>query len=95
MNTIDVIFPAWPLFLYTNPKLGSDLLEVHYRYQASGQYPNKWALHDIGAHYPNATAHNDGNDEAMPVEESGNHMIMALSYARATGDLSQIKKYVC
>ena len=48
MNTIDVIFPAWPIFLYTNPVIGKLLLLPHYEYQASGQYPNKWALHDMG-----------------------------------------------
>ena len=49
----------------------------------------------MGAHYPNATGHNDGLDEAMPVEESGNHLIMALSYTRRTGDRSLIERYVC
>ncbi|KAJ7924394.1 hypothetical protein B0H13DRAFT_1192380 [Mycena leptocephala] len=92
-NTIDVIFPASPIFLYLNPQLGHYLLEPLYRYQASGLYPNKWSVHDMGAHYPKADGHNDGSDEAMPVEESGNMLIMALSFARATGDLSQISRY--
>jgi hypothetical protein len=38
--------------------------------------------------------HNDGNDEAMPVEESGNMVIMALSYALKTGDNSHLQQYV-
>ncbi|KZV92933.1 DUF1793-domain-containing protein [Exidia glandulosa HHB12029] len=93
MNTIDVIFPFWPIVLWTNPTIGKLLLEPHFQYQTSGLYPNKWALHDMGAHYPRANGHNDGNDEAMPVEESGNMLIMMLSYAQKTGDLSQIKQY--
>ncbi|KAG5651964.1 hypothetical protein H0H81_006779 [Sphagnurus paluster] len=93
MNTVDVIFPAWPGILYANPLLGKYLLEVLYRYQASGLYPNKWSVHDIGSGYPNALGHNDGNDEAMPVEESGNMLIMALSYAQKTGDKSQLTQY--
>ncbi|KAI0774201.1 DUF1793-domain-containing protein [Fomes fomentarius] len=93
MNTIDVIFPAWPIFLYTSPLIGKLLLLPHYEYQASGQYPNKWALHDIGAHYPQAHGHNDGNDEPMQVEESGNQLIMALSYTRKSGDRSLIETY--
>ncbi|KAL0573007.1 hypothetical protein V5O48_008953 [Marasmius crinis-equi] len=92
-NTVDVIFPAWPIFLYTNPTLGKILLEPILRYQASGLYPNKWSVHDVGAHYPTANGHNDGQDEAMPVEESGNMLIMALSYAQKTGDKSQITTY--
>ncbi|KAJ3498050.1 hypothetical protein NLJ89_g10269 [Agrocybe chaxingu] len=93
MNTVDVIFPAWPLFLYTNPAIGKYLLEALFRYQATGQYPNKFSIHDLGARYPNATGHNDGNDEHMPVEESGNMVIMSLSYAEKTGDHSHIQQY--
>ncbi|KAH8830455.1 DUF1793-domain-containing protein [Flagelloscypha sp. PMI_526] len=93
MNTIDVIFPAWPLYLYFNPKLGSTVLNAVLQYQTSGLYPNKWSIHDIGAHYPNATGHNDGGDEAMPVEESGNMLAMALSYTLKTGDNSFIERW--
>lgn len=49
-------------------------------------YPNKWSVHDLGASYPVANGHNNGADEAMPVEECGNMLIMALSYAQRTGD---------
>ncbi|KAF7352677.1 DUF1793-domain-containing protein [Mycena venus] len=93
VNTVDVIFPAWPIFLYTNPNLGKYLLEGLFRYQASGQYPNKWSVHDLGASYPKALGHNDGKDEKMPVEESGNMIIMALSYAQKTGDSSHLQRY--
>ncbi len=48
VNTVDVIFPAWPLFLYTNPTLGKQLLLPLFEYQATGQYPNKWSVHDMG-----------------------------------------------
>ncbi|KAF8761365.1 hypothetical protein RHS01_01175 [Rhizoctonia solani] len=90
MNTVDVIFPAWPAYLYLNPDFGRRLLEPLFQYQQTGQYPNKWSIHDLGAHYPNATGYNDGGDEPMPVEESGNMLIMALSYTRATKDNSLI-----
>ncbi|KAJ7368431.1 DUF1793-domain-containing protein [Mycena albidolilacea] len=93
VNTVDVIFPAWPIFLYTNPALGKYLLEGLFRYQASGQYPNKWSVHDLGSSYPKALGHNDGLDEKMPVEESGNMIIMALSYAQKTGDLAHLQRY--
>ncbi|KAK0468165.1 uncharacterized protein EV420DRAFT_1503141 [Desarmillaria tabescens] len=93
VNTVDVMFPAWPLFLYTNPELGKYLLNAAFEYQATGQYPNRYSVHDIGSRYPNATGHNDGKDEPMPVEECGNMIIMALSYAQKTGDVSQLTKY--
>ena len=50
MNTVDVIFPAWPIFLYTNPEYGRLLLEPLFEYQATGQYPNKYSVHDLGAY---------------------------------------------
>ena len=49
VNTVDVIFPAWSIFLYTNPAIGKALLLPLLEYQATGQYPNKWAVHDLGA----------------------------------------------
>jgi len=55
MNTVDVIFSAWPTFLYTNPALGKYLLEALFRYQATGQYPNKWSIHDLGASLKKST----------------------------------------
>jgi hypothetical protein len=36
-----------------------------------------------------------GADEAMPVEESGNMLIMTLSYTQASGDNFLINTYVC
>ncbi|OCH92918.1 DUF1793-domain-containing protein [Obba rivulosa] len=93
VNTVDVIFPTWPLLLYTSPVIGKYLLVPLFAYQATGQYPNAWAVHDMGASYPKALGHNDGNDEPMPLEESGNMVIMTLSYFQRTGDNSLITTY--
>ncbi|TBU49426.1 hypothetical protein BD309DRAFT_76359 [Dichomitus squalens] len=93
VNTVDVVFPSWPIFLYTNPAIGKQLLLPLFEYQATGQYPNKWAVHDMGSSYPKAVGHNDGQDEAMQVEESGNMLIMALSHAQKSGDNSLLKTY--
>ncbi|KAH6655328.1 hypothetical protein BKA67DRAFT_560316 [Truncatella angustata] len=88
-QTVDVIFPAFPFFLYTNPQWLAYLLEPLLEHQLSGQYPNDYSMHDLGTHFPNATGHNDGNDEYMPVEECGNMLIMALALANALKDGSQ------
>lgn len=88
-QTVDVIFPAFPFFLYTNPQWLAYLLEPLLEHQLSGQYPNAYSMHDLGTHFPNATGHNDGNDEYMPVEECGNMLIMALALANALKDGSQ------
>ncbi|CZR66221.1 related to glutaminase A [Phialocephala subalpina] len=79
MNTVDVIYPAFPFFLYTNPKWLAWLMEPLIEHQLSGQYPNDYSMHDIGASFPNATGHPDGRDEYMPVEECGNMLIMGLA----------------
>ena len=87
-QTIDVIFPAFPFFLYTNPRWLAYLLEPLIEHMLSGQYPNKYAMHDLGAHFPNATGHPDGKDEYMPVEECGNILIMGLALANSLQDSS-------
>lgn len=78
-QTIDVIFPSFPFFIYTNPRWLTYMLEPLIEHTLSGQYPNKYAMHDLGAHFPNATGHPDGRDEYMPVEECGNILIMGLA----------------
>ncbi|CAK3896360.1 glutaminase A L-glutamine amidohydrolase [Lecanosticta acicola] len=78
-QTIDVIFPAFPFFLYTNPKWLAYLLEPLIEHMLSGQYPNDYAMHDLGTHFPNMTGHSDGRDEYMPVEECGDILIMGLA----------------
>ncbi|KUI58828.1 hypothetical protein VP1G_06143 [Cytospora mali] len=82
-QTVDVIFPAFPFFLYTNPRWLAYLLEPLLEHQNSGQYPNKYSMHDLGYHFPNATGHGDGNDEFMPLEECGNMLIMGLALVNA------------
>ncbi|KAH8702747.1 glutaminase GtaA [Phaeosphaeriaceae sp. PMI808] len=92
-QTVDVIYPASPIFFYTNPELIRLLLDPHFENQESGHYPNKYAIHDLGSHYPNATGHTDGMDEKMPIEECGNHMIMVLAYVQRSGNTEYIKSH--
>lgn len=93
MNTVDVIFPAHPIFLYTNPELIKLVLRPNYELQESGKYPNDYAMHDIGTHYPNATGHPQGNDEKMPLEECGNMLIMALAYAQRSQNTQYLEDH--
>ncbi|CAG8971483.1 hypothetical protein HYALB_00002067 [Hymenoscyphus albidus] len=79
MNTADVLYPAFPFFTFTNPKWLVYLLNPLIEHQLSGQYPNDYAMHDLGSSFPNATGHPDGRDEYMPVEECGNMLIMGLA----------------
>ncbi|CAO1620100.1 unnamed protein product [Parajaminaea phylloscopi] len=84
MSTVDVMFPQFPLLTYLNPELLRLLMLPIFEYTESGLYPNKWCVHDLGV-YPNAFGHNDGNDEPMQVEESGNMILMTLHWAQLVG----------
>lgn len=90
MNTVDVVFPAYPIFLYSNPEFLRLVLDPLYENQEAGKYPNAYAMHDLGSNYPNATGHSDGKDEAMPLEECGNMVIMTLAYAMKTDNVDYL-----
>ena len=85
VSTIDVVYPSFPVFYYLNPYLLSLLLEPILHYAESGLWPRTFCVHDLGSHYPNASGHNDGGGENMPVEETANMLIMAASYAQQAG----------
>lgn len=93
MNTVDVVFPAYPIFLYSNPEFLKLVLDPLFENQEAGYYPQSYAMHDLGSNYPNATGHNDGNDEAMPLEECGNMIIMTLAYAQEARDTDYLKSH--
>ena len=89
IQTVDVIYPACPLFLWFNPSHIKYLLDPLFENQESGHYPRKSAIHDLGT-YPDAHGYPAGNDEPMPLEECGNMIIMTLAYVQWSGD----KKYL-
>ena len=93
VNTVDVMFPAMPFFLYANPELLRYNLEPLYQNQEGGFYPNEYSMHDLGAHFPNATGHVEGDDEYMPVEESGNMILMTYAYFKFSGNSAFIRQH--
>ena len=93
VNTVDVMYPAMPFFLYANPELLKYNLEPLFQNQEGQFYPNGYSMHDLGAHYPNATGHVEGNDEYMPTEESGNMIIMAYAYYKFTGNAAYLQQH--
>lgn len=92
IQTVDVIFPAFPIFMYLNATLTRYLLNPLFENQESSAYPNKFAEHDLGT-FPVAKGYPAGNDEPMPLEECGNMIIMSLAYAQRTGDVDYLKAH--
>jgi hypothetical protein len=80
VSTVDVLFPASPVWVYADPGYLALLLTPLLAYAESGNWPEQFAPHDLGSAYPVAGGHNDGGGENMPVEESGNMLIMAAAY---------------
>jgi hypothetical protein len=80
VSTIDVTYPAMPVFLYLDPQYLALILEPLFDYAENGGWPKEFAEHDLGSSYPNASGHNDGNEEDMPVEESANLVLMTAAY---------------
>lgn len=84
VSTVDVTYPAMPVFLYLDPEYLGLLLQPLFEYAEHGGWPKQFAEHDLGSSYPDASGHNDGNEEDMPVEESANMLLMTAAYLART-----------
>ncbi len=82
VSTVDVLYPACPAWIYADPGYLGLLIEPLLAYAETGGWPKTFAEHDLGSSYPNASGHNNGQEEDMPVEESGNMLIMTAAYLR-------------
>ncbi|KAN0137135.1 protein of unknown function (DUF1793) domain containing protein [Lactarius tabidus] len=91
VNAVETLYPAFPAFMYIDPKLGGILLESLFRPQASPKYTIPYAAPDLGLKFPNVTLSNSAHTQG--VEVSGDMLIMTYAHARASGDDSLIIRY--
>jgi hypothetical protein len=99
IDTVDVAFPSLPGILWANPTLVKGQMIPIFRYAKSAEWTFPFAPHDLGT-YPRANGQSYGRDgrtldlnSQMPVEESGNMVMMAAAVSMAEGNASFAGKH--
>jgi hypothetical protein len=96
ISTVDVLFPQAPFFLALSPALTRAMLVPVLDYAASPHWPYGYGPHDLGT-YPFALGQvygmGGGDGGRMPVEESGNLLIILAALARAEGSADLAQQY--
>lgn len=95
--TVDVVYPAAPLLIYLNNTLLKATLTPTMDYVASGRWPWPFAPHDVGQYPVMNTQYYGGGEKTevnqMPVEESGNMLILLYIASKKDGNTNYVSRY--
>ncbi|HEY6466034.1 MAG TPA: DUF4965 domain-containing protein [Candidatus Acidoferrales bacterium] len=97
IGTVDVLYPSSPFFLLLNPALLEAQVRPVLNYASLPRWKFPFAPHDLGR-YPLADGQKYGGGELteenqMPIEESGNLLILGAALGQAEGDWHVAREY--